>query len=149
MAKPKRSSRALATFAETLIVPVDGHNIHVPRTEEANRALNCLLVSQMRHMMQENLKKIKDLEQPISPKEMKDLIDAMANLTVASRDVYKTVDDLDSEGPKAVTAENDEAIEVNFDQLTPPKNASPDKPDDQTPTPAVDAGPAQPAGGTS
>jgi hypothetical protein len=135
MARPKehKKTRALATFADVLIVKKDNLDVSVPTSSDANKALNCLLVSQMRHMMHENLKLIRDREAIITPREMKDLIDAMAALTKASSDAYETLESLDDASPKDVTPDKDEAIDTDFTTLTTTKDGPPH--DGATPAP--------------
>ncbi len=140
MAKLTRKSATLATFAKTLDISVDGKMVHVPMGKAENKALNCLLVSQMRQVFQENLKKIRDLEATITPREMKDLIDACAALTKSSGEAYQSVEDeLNPKTDEKTVVEDGEVTEIDFTEITKPTNGNEPNTASSPPDPSVTA----------
>lgn len=142
MASSTRKSALVARIAKTLKVSVDGVDVHMPVGKAENQVMNCLLVSQVRTMVQENLKKIREMEAPITPRELKDLVDAVGSLAKHSAEVYQ---DLDGEIEKkeekpADTVEVDATKEDDFDVLTKPKQ------DERTNDQPDPASPATPGG---
>ncbi len=115
-----RKSATIARLVKTLTIKVDGEDLHVPVGKAENKMMNCIMVSQVRRMVQDNMKKIKDLEQAISPKELKDLVDAVGRLAESSAEVYKDLDgELDEKEPKPADKMNDaEPIEADFSTIT-------------------------------
>lgn len=138
---PSKRSSAVANLAKTLTIKVDGEDIHVPVGKAENMIHNCLMVSQVRQLVQVNIKRIKDMEQTISPKELKDLVDAVGRLAESSALIYNEVDgEIDTKEKTAEKIEKeDEAIDADFTAITKP-NANDIKPADSTPVPKPDPG---------
>lgn len=115
--KNKRLQLALTRFADTVAVKIDGEEVFVPTTKESNHALNCLLVSQARKILQENLKRIRDADVIVTPREMKDLIDSISKLAESSHTVYISLDGLDIAEKQATPAGEEPAVDLDFEVI--------------------------------
>lgn len=104
----------------------EGEDLIVASNADENKILNYILASQIRSLIEKNLKEYTNLEKILSPKELKDLADAGRSLAEFSATVY--------EGPAAVSEKKAEAIPVDstdFSQLTTKKNE--DRPSEESP----------------
>lgn len=124
MATKTKRSAIVARIAKTLSITVDGSEVHMPVGKLENQMLNCLLISQVRQMTQENLKRYKDLDQAITPKELKDLIDSVANLAKSSSEIYSEVEGeigADKQEKAAEKIEESQQEDDDFIDITQPK----------------------------
>jgi len=125
MEKRTRKSSALANFAKTLTVKVDGMEVAVPVGQAENKFLNCVIISQMRQMLQENLKKIKDTDAIITPRELKDLVDSIARMAEASGEIYSTAEGSIPKAPVQATAIDAETSdEIDLADITQKPNGN-------------------------
>lgn len=115
-----KRSAIVARIAKTLTIKVDGSDVHVPVGKAENQIHNCIMVSQVRDLVKLNMKRIKEMEQVISPKELKDLVDAVGRLAESSAEIYKDLDgEIDQRNEKpAEKAGDEEVIDVDFSQIT-------------------------------
>lgn len=122
--KPRRSS-ALARLADCVTVAIDGKDIRVPVAAAENKVLNCLVISRARTLVEEQIKKYNDLEAPLTPRELKDLIDAIARVAESSAEIYSQLEGQLGEPARPKTGDPvkdaEPVTEVNFDDLTKPK----------------------------
>lgn len=92
--KPKPSKAILASSLakRSMKVQIDGSEIIVPLDRIENTILNNIVASQGRALIQENIKKYKDTEQIITPRELKDLIGAMKDMIDMSGMIFANGD---------------------------------------------------------
>ncbi len=95
MGKKKSALASLTPNAQ--IVLIDGSELRVPADRAENSVMNMILASQMRNLIQEQIKKYKDADATMSPKELNDLASAARNTAAFSSDVYAGIQEL----PKA------------------------------------------------
>ncbi len=92
MAAKKPQSTSLSKLIGKSIVVKDGENdadgIIVPMGPEENRMANMLLAAQMRQVIREMMKRYKERDALLTPKELKDLADSAKILTEFSGNVY-------------------------------------------------------------
>lgn len=143
MATKTKRSAIVARIAKTLSITVDGTEVHMPVGKLENQMLNCLLISQVRQMAQDNIKKIKDMDGAITPRELKDLIDSVANLAKSSSEIYSEVEGEIGADKQEKTAEKSEQPEDedDFIDITQPKqdpNGQPNRNDPLPEQPAAD-----------
>lgn len=112
-----KKSRALAAFAKTISVKTADGDVSVPVSDQENRMLNCVLVSSARAMVQEQMTLVRNLGQPLQPKELKDLIAAIRDLVEASGEAYKTLDGEIEEVEGERKAEKIDEAEVDFSDI--------------------------------
>lgn len=74
---------------KSIEVKADGKAVIVAGNAEENRILNYFLAAQIRDLLEENLKRYKDLEKLLTPRELKELADAGRTLSEYSATVYK------------------------------------------------------------
>ena len=127
-------SKTLSNFAKTLILKSeDGLEIYVPVSEQHNRMLNCVLVSQARTLVQEQLKMIRDLKQTIQPKELKDLVSSVRDLVEASGEVYQKLGgEIEPSGETKKAEKADDPIDVDFTKMEGQTSATPKQPEKPT-----------------
>lgn len=101
MAKSKSSS--LARIVKSLEVRLDGEVVHVPVGKEENRIASMVSAAQLRELIQSQMKKYKDGDLQLSPKDMRDLSEALHTLAKFSGEVYaagEAIGGEDTEKPK-------------------------------------------------
>lgn len=89
--KDEKKKDALAIRRLTpnaIAVVIDGEEIFVPSNRFENAIRNQLLSAQMRDIMQNQIKKYKDSEATMSPKELADLAKAARDIASFSTEVY-------------------------------------------------------------
>ena len=131
MAKSERN--LLASLAKHISVKIDGRDIRVAVGNEANKVIKCLLVSRARTLAEDQIKKYNERDVVLTPRELKDLIDAVARMAESSGDVYEKLDvELASDQPR--NAEKVEEVgDINFDDATKPKNGDTGRQEDSQP----------------
>jgi len=133
--KQKKGSSALTRLVPSTTVRIDGHDVMVPNGVSENANANRLLASQMRDLFQRQLKKYKDGDVGMTPKELKELSDAARNIAEFSGIVYKESADINgtikpSRGEVPVDPSTDD---INLDSIGPQKVEIPEiKEDDET-----------------
>ena len=70
-------------------VSQNGQTIRVPVDKNENRIANMISAAQMRDLIQTQIKRYKDGELDLSPKELKDLAEALSTVSKMSGDVYE------------------------------------------------------------
>jgi hypothetical protein len=104
MANETRRSAAIARLADCVTVKIDGRDVRVPVAAAENKVLNCLVVSRARTLVEDQLKRYADAEVTLTPRELKDIIEAVAKMSEASATVYSqlegTLGDSDKAKPK-------------------------------------------------
>lgn len=107
-----------------IISTVDGQELIVPADREENSIANKILASQVRQQIQTNIRRYKDSEELLTPKQLLELAQAAHALAKMSGDVYQGSDPMVNQPSTATEIKVDE---VNFEQL----NA--DKPSETSP----------------
>jgi hypothetical protein len=129
MGKTQRKSSEKGLMPNALIIStVDGQELIVPADKEENAIANKILAAQIRQQIQTNIKRYKDSEELLTPKQLLELAQAAHALQKFSGDVYQGSDPManrpDNSGPTEVKVE-----EVSFDKLN-------DKPAGESDTPS-------------
>lgn len=78
------------------VVKLGEASVRVPVNKEENRIASMVAAAQVREMIQAQVKKWKDGETPLTPKELKDLSDALAVLAKSSAEIYSQGQDEDA-----------------------------------------------------
>lgn len=101
--------------AATITLP-DGSSVIVPAGKSGNRVANMIVAAEVRHLLQNSIKRYRDQEMLPTPKDLKDLAEAAASLARFSGDVYKEeeADILPSE-PKKDAKPAAPSEDVSFD----------------------------------
>jgi len=111
----KRTEKGLMPNA-LIISTVDGQELIVPADKEENSIANKILAAQIRQQMQANIKRYKDADDLLTPKQLLELAQAAHALTKFSGEVYQYSDPMqnkpDNSGPTEVKVE-----EVDFGNL--------------------------------
>lgn len=121
MPAPKSKKNQVSTLTpNSIVVAVDGEDVRVAVSKDENQIQNMILASQMRHIFQQNLKKYKDMETHMTPREMKDLADTAAAIARFSGEVYATSDSLGK--PPTVDEKNvtESVDDISFDKAIEP-----------------------------
>lgn len=115
MADKKRKSADLANLLPNTVTIQDGDmTLRVAGDASENRTLNYLLAAKIRALMEKQLKQYDDLDRPMLPKEINDMVAAAAKLAEFSANVYKDGEPVPSEKPvESVTVEA-----TDFSQLS-------------------------------
>ncbi len=117
--KKKAGSSSLARIVKSFQVTLDGETINVPVGKDENRVASMVSAAQMRDLIQVQIKKYKEGEIQLSPKELKDLAEALHTVAKFSGEVYASGEDV---APDEKSANGEDAIpveEVKFDEPTP------------------------------
>ena len=132
MAKPTKKPRS--TLAEltprSIAVNIDGQEIRVATTKEENRIANMIVASQMRCILQDSIKRYREMDTHMTPKELRDLAESAAAIARFSGEVYESAEQVIShEGPMKVD-QDDDITDIDFETLKPngDKNVQPDQP---------------------
>lgn len=132
MSDKKKLTGALALLTPNAIkTNVDGREVVVASNKDENDALNMIMISMGRTLIQEALKRWKEDEQTPSPKELKDIITSMKELAESSKAIYEGSEPLDGKGKAEKPAEktgNDSIDTISFESIT--KTPEVDKNDD-------------------
>lgn len=98
----------------------DGTSVFVPQTQDENKVMGMFMAAKMRSIIDHMIKKIKDNDLEMTPKELSDLATAVAKTEQFAAEVYKSPDvPLTTRGPdsaKPVTGED-----INFGALVNPE----------------------------
>lgn len=131
MAKGTKKSLLDRLTPNAQVVVVDGNELRVPSDRAENAVMNTVLAAQVRSLIQEMLKRYKDGEIPMTPKELNDLAAAAKNVASFSNEVYVNLPEL----PKTqeVLAQADEPdfskigkpIDVKTEEIKPNEEDSP------------------------
>jgi hypothetical protein len=113
MAADKKSKASLQRMTPNSIdVPVDGSIVRVACDKKENAILNMIMASQIRHLLQEQIKKYKDADQTLTPKELNDLTAAARNIATFSGEVYGGQESIEPPGEKKVEKDDEEDFGV-------------------------------------
>lgn len=116
---PKNQDAIIKRLAPNAIRgKVDGHDLIVPATKEENIIFSMILAAQMRTLVQEHIKKYKDGEVQLTPKELKDLSEAARNAAAFAADVYNVAEPINK---NEKIAEKADAEIVDFSKLSTQK----------------------------
>src|SRR5664279_5555571 len=88
---------ALAHIVKGVEVTIDGSTVFVPSNKEENSVASMVTAAQMRDLIQAQIKKYKDGELQLSPKELRDLAEALATVAKFSGCLLYTSDAADEE----------------------------------------------------
>ncbi len=99
----------------------DGSYTPVPVDETGNRVANQILASKMRNLIEDSIKKYKDHDTTLTPKELKELTDAAKNVAEFSGDVYRAAEPIAPSGPTPVSTEVIEGIDFGGLKKEEPK----------------------------
>lgn len=111
--KENKDQGALARLVPHQVVNVDGHDVMVPNGTAENANANKLLASQMRTLIQKNIKKFNDQDIRLTPKELLDMAAAAAKIAEFSGVVYKEAEQGPDDKPQMKQADvSDDAIDL-------------------------------------
>jgi len=110
-AKTKEIARLMPKAYE---VETDGAIVRVPGDAGENRIANHLLAAAIRHLLEQNIKKLQNLDGPMTPKELRDLAEAGKSLAEFSQQVYKDPDPTQATPVEALPAESG----IDFSKMT-------------------------------
>lgn len=120
----KREKIALAKLTPGAItVKIDSEEVRVATTPEENTLMNAILVSQGRAFIQRELKKYREIESTLLPKEIKDLIASMKDIIDASETVHRSPLAIGNEKPATKQAESSSLDMTHLQE--PAKNDDP------------------------
>ncbi len=126
MAKTKQresEARSIAKLTPNSVdVQVDGAELRVAANRHENSVMNMILASQLRHLIQSQIKTYKEDEIKLTPKELADLAKAARDIATFSAEVYTptssgsevTINGEEKEDSASEVA----AEEVGFDKIT-------------------------------
>src|SRR6476660_1772740 len=126
MAKGKKeNSASLARIVRSLEVTIDGETIRVPVGKEENRIASMVSAAQMRDLIQSQMKKYKEGEIQLTPKELKDLAEALHTVAKFSGEVYASEDDIAQDGEDTKKEDPIPVEAVDFSKIATNKPAEP------------------------
>ncbi len=113
---PKRGRSSInALTPNALAVTINGKELRVASNKAENNMMNMIVMAQMRHMIQNHLKRYEDEERLLTPKEVKDMADAIKAMAGASQDIY-SLGENDAPKRQEVAAEKDMPLgAITFD----------------------------------
>lgn len=135
----KKASRQLALLVPNAIrVQVDGGEIFVASNREENSMMNMVVASQIRSVLQETIKRLKERDVTLTPKELKELSDAARNVAEMSDSIYAgsepITDQTDKDKEKNVTGQSTDLSSIDFNVMVKkPEDANKDLQPDQPP----------------
>jgi hypothetical protein len=112
---PKKKRGTLTRLIPHSVVTIDGHDVMVPNGPAENATANKLLASQMRHFLQEQIKKYMDSDVQASPKDLKDLAEAASNIAKFSALVYESLAQHEGGGRTAPGPQPAEKTDLDID----------------------------------
>lgn len=122
MAQDKQKlTGALALLTPNAIkTKIDDREIVVASNKEENAALNMIMISMGRGLIQEALKQWKEDGQIPSPKELRDIITSMKELAESSKAIYEGAEPIQSGKPiKDAEKTSDGGLgDISFDKIT-------------------------------
>ncbi len=137
MAKAKPSTMELKKLTPNAVdTVIDGQNIRVATNKSENAIMNMIVAAQMRNLMQETIKKYKDDDVKLMPKELADLAKAARDIAQFSAEIYIGVEDIAPQEPKRVDPSAPDNEAPDFSVMTKPNEkagANPQGPDAATP----------------
>ncbi len=93
----------------------DGTTIIVPADKAGNRVANMVVAAEVRHLIQNSVKKYRDQDLLPTPKDLNDLASAAEKLAKFSGDIYKDEEAVLPTEPKKADAKPKAADDVSFD----------------------------------
>lgn len=125
--KPKDSALA-RLVPNSISVTMDGTEVRVATDKGENAILNMVMAGQMRAMLQEQMKRYKEEDRLMTPKELKELSEAAANISKFSGEIYNSsspiepaVDDGEKKAEKA-----DSIDDIDFGKMSKPIDVTPE-----------------------
>lgn len=92
-AAPKRGRSSVNQLTPNAIeITIDKKALRVASSKEENNIMNMIVMAQMRHMIQNHIKRYEDEERLLTPKEVKDMADAVKAMAAASQEIYSLQD---------------------------------------------------------
>ena len=119
MAKRNTATEISRLLPNSVEIADGSQVIRVAGNASENRTLNYLLAAQIRALLEKNVKKYSDIEQPMTPKELKELADAGRSLAEFSAEIYKGESEFDS---TEKAAEAIPAVMTDFSKINEQKN---------------------------
>ncbi len=114
--KEKHQLSALTPKSQTY--DINGLEVRVAADKGENMVMNMLMASHMRAVFQATIKKYQEQDSFMSPKELKDLTEAAANIAKFSGEVYAASDDgLNALKSKEKAVSEASADDISFDVL--------------------------------
>lgn len=111
-------ARALNMLTPNAVkMTVGGSEIRVASNKDENAVMNMIVVSQMRNLIQENIKKYKEQDIQLTPKELKELADAAKSIADFSLNVYKDAEPLKDRDAKGVKKDPTDVNAISFDAI--------------------------------
>lgn len=89
---PRGKSSVNQLTPNAIEVTINKKSLRVASSKEENNMMNMIVMAQMRHMIQSQLKQYDDAEIRLTPKEIKDLADAIKSMAGASQEIYALQD---------------------------------------------------------
>lgn len=120
----KTEGKSTLLIPSTRVEQEDGTIVFVPNGPDENKRSNMVLASQVRNLIQENIKMYKQAEARLSPKELKDLADAAAAIAKFSAEVYSNAEPIRETGIKHADKVQD-VIGVDMSSLIENKDEDP------------------------
>lgn len=118
-----KKTHHLKLFESVIVKDAGGEEISVPVNKQENKIANQFLAAQMRRYIQKTIEVYRERELNMSPKEIKDLVEAAARVAEFSGEVYKDADPI-AQGEKK--AEVTEATIIDFTSLKKPEEKKPE-----------------------
>ena len=75
---------------KTVEIKADGITVRVAGNAQENTIMNYFMLAQVRALIQENVKRYMEKDITVTPKELKDLVEAAKGLAESSTSVYKS-----------------------------------------------------------
>lgn len=127
--KPKSTEEKL--MPNSVVIQVNGDDIRVPSNAEEAAAQNIILVSQFRHVLQNAMKRYKDMEMIPTPKELRDMAGAIRDCNEACSAVFENIALPMNEGSPQKKEEEAPIDFSSMPDVTPKESNS--SPSDKTP----------------
>lgn len=120
MAGKKPSQTAISIqklLPHSIEMKIDGRDVRVATDKYENAVLNMIMAAQGRTLIQEALKKWKDMDETPSPKELRDIAGAMRDLAAFSAEIYNTTEPI-ADKETSPTKPADTAEDLDFSKIT-------------------------------
>jgi hypothetical protein len=112
---PKKKPSALDRLTPNAItILIKGEEIVVPSNRDENTIMSMVLASQVRTLLQASIKKYKDDDTTLTPKELRDLAGAARDIATFAAEVYAAAEPI-SQAPKPTEAPD--VTDISFESL--------------------------------
>ncbi len=114
---PKRGRSSINQLTPNAIeVTINKKELRVASNKEENNIMNMIVMAQMRHMIQNHIKRYEDEERLLTPKEVKDMADAVKAMAGASQEIYALQDKTGGVSRNEIPADKDMPLgAITFD----------------------------------